>query len=90
MGLPAHTYSPVFKEEEFDSILKYSSHITFNSLRQYEKYSDRIKEYSGRISAGLRINPEFSEISHSLYNPSSPGSRLGVSSGDLEEALPGN
>ncbi len=43
MGSPAHTYSPVFKEEEFDSILKYSSHITFNSLNQYEKFSDRIK-----------------------------------------------
>ena len=88
MGLPAHTYSPVFKEKEFDSILKYSSHITFNSLRQYEKYSDRIKQHSGRISSGLRINPEFSEISHSLYNPGSPGSRLGVRAEDLGEVLP--
>ena len=88
MGLPAYSYSPVFKEKEFDSILKYSSHITFNSLRQYEKYSDRIKQHSGRISSGLRINPEFSEISHSLYNPGSPGSRLGVRAEDLGEVLP--
>jgi len=88
MGSPAHTYSPVFKEEEFDSILKYSSHITFNSLNQYKKYSDRIKGYSLSISAGLRINPEFSEINYSLYNPGSPGSRLGVRVEDLGEVLP--
>ncbi len=88
MGSPAHTYSPVFKEEEFDSILNYSSHVTFNSLNQYKKFSERIKDYSGCISAGLRINPEFSEINYSLYNPGSPGSRLGVRVGDLGEALP--
>ena len=73
LGSPAHTYSPVFKEKEFDSILKYSSHITFNSLDQYRKYSGKIKTSDGRISPGLRINPEFSEISLSLYNPCSPG-----------------
>lgn len=89
MGSPAHTYSPVFKEDEFDSILKYSSHVTFNSLGQYLRYSDRIKAYSRKISAGLRINPEFSEISHSLYDPGSPGSRLGVTAQELGDALPG-
>lgn len=88
IGSPAHTYSPVFKEEEFDSILKYSSHITFNSLNQYGKFSDRIKDNSDSISAGLRINPEFSEISYSLYNPGSPGSRLGIRVEDLGEILP--
>ena len=88
LGSPAHTYSPVFKEKEFDSILKYSSHITFNSLDQYRKYSGKIKTSDGRISPGLRINPEFSEISLSLYNPCSPGSRLGVRAKDLGEVLP--
>ena len=88
LGSPAHTYSPVFREKEFDSTLKYSSHITFNSLDQYRRYSDRIKELDGRISPGLRINPEFSEISFSLYNPCSPGSRLGVRAEDLDEVLP--
>src|SRR5664280_837874 len=34
----AHTYSPVYKEADFRSILKYSSHITFNSLLQYKKF----------------------------------------------------
>ncbi|MCX6302206.1 MAG: carboxynorspermidine decarboxylase [Bacteroidia bacterium] len=88
IGSPAHTYSPVYKEDEFSFILKYSSHITFNSLKQFNKYSNIIKIYSKKISPGLRINPEFSEISNSLYNPCSPGSRLGITAGDLADGLP--
>jgi len=88
IGSPAHTYSPVYKENEFGSIIKYSSHITFNSIQQYSKYSDLLKKNRGRISAGLRINPEFSEVSHGLYNPCSPGSRLGIKADDLVSGLP--
>ncbi|MZP55791.1 MAG: carboxynorspermidine decarboxylase, partial [Bacteroidales bacterium] len=67
VGSYAHTYSPVFREGEFGSIMKYSSHVTFNSLYQYKKYSDRLKRYRRKISPGIRINPGFSEISHGLY-----------------------
>jgi carboxynorspermidine decarboxylase len=83
----SHTYSPVYKVNDFDLILKYSSHITFNSLAQFRKYASELKKYP-KISAGLRINPEFSEISHGLYNPCSPGSRLGITAADLVDALP--
>lgn len=85
---PAHTYSPVYKEKDFHSVLKYSSHITFNSFSQYRKFSAHIDAYDGKISAGLRINPEFSEISHGLYDPCSPGSRLGIVAEDIKEPLP--
>jgi carboxynorspermidine decarboxylase len=88
VGSRAHTYSPVYKESEFHSILKYSSHVTFNSLNQFRKYSTELKRYSKKISAGLRINPEYSEIAHGLYNPCSPGSRLGVIADDLKDGLP--
>lgn len=88
IGSPAHTYSPVYKESDFQSILKYSSHVTFNSIAQYNKYSTELKKYSKSISVGLRINPEFSEVSHSIYNPCSPGSRLGVIADDLKDGLP--
>jgi carboxynorspermidine decarboxylase len=88
IGSRAHTYSPVYKKDDFKSILKYSSHITFNSLNQYRKYSDELQKHSKSISAGLRINPEFSEVSHGLYNPCSPGSRLGVIADDLKDGLP--
>jgi carboxynorspermidine decarboxylase len=88
IGSEAHTYSPVYKMNEFNSILKYSSHVTFNSLAQYRKYSAELFNFSKKISAGLRINPEFSEVSHGLYNPCSPGSRLGVIAEDLKDGLP--
>lgn len=88
IGSPAHTYSPVYSNSGFQDILKYSSHITFNSLAQYQKFSNLVKGNSGKISPGLRINPEFSEVSTGLYNPCSPGSRLGVTAGQLGGKLP--
>lgn len=83
MGTPAHTYSPVYDQAEFGEITEYSSHLTFNSLSQYYKYSDLLSQGRRKISPGIRINPEFSEVSHGIYNPCSPGSRLGVTSEDL-------
>lgn len=89
IGVPAHTYSPVYKEADFESILKYSSHVTFNSLAQFHKYSAILTHYHRKISAGLRINPEYSEIGHDIYNPCSPGSRLGITADDLgKEEIP--
>jgi carboxynorspermidine decarboxylase len=88
IGSPAHSYSPVYKMNVFNSILKYSSHVTFNSLAQYKKYSAKLLDNPKKISAGLRINPEFSEISNGLYNPCSPGSRLGIIAEDLKDGLP--
>jgi len=88
MGAPAHTYSPAFRREEFGMILRYSSHITFNSLAQYEKFAPVLKREGKHISPGLRINPEYSEIAHGIYNPCSPGSRLGVTAPELADGLP--
>ena len=88
MGVPAHTYAPAFRREEFGTILRYSSHISFNSLAQYRKYAPVIKREGKHISAGLRINPEFSQIAHGIYNPCSPGSRLGVTAIELTGGLP--
>jgi carboxynorspermidine decarboxylase len=88
IGSSAHTYSPVFSESDFNSILKYSSHITFNSLNQVRKFSTKLQKYSKNISVGLRINPEYSDVINGLYNPCSPGSRLGVEAGELKDGLP--
>ena len=86
-GSKAHTYSPAYEEETFDQILDCSSHVTFNSLEQYHHFYQRLKEHGG-VSAGLRINPEYSEIETELYNPCAPGSRFGVCAEDLPETLP--
>ena len=78
-GSPAHTYSPAYTEYDFPTILRCSSHITFNSLSQYRKFRTRGES----VSFGLRVNPEYSEIETELYNPCAPGSRFGVLAEDL-------
>lgn len=86
MGSPAHTYGPAYTEAEFPEIMKLSSHISFNSLSQFEKF---YPQTAGKnISCGLRVNPEFSVVETDLYNPSMPGSRLGVMADLLGEKLP--
>ena len=83
MGVKAHTYAPVYVEEEVEEILDYSSHITFNSFGLYKRYGEMARERG--ISCGLRVNPEFSTVETDLYNPCSPMSRLGVRACDLTE-----
>ncbi len=76
-GSKAHTYSPAYEPETFDEILRCSSHITFNSLSQYERFQSEVLSHP-EIGWGLRVNPEYSEIETELYNPCAPGSRFGV------------
>ena len=83
-GAPAHTFSPAYTDEEIDTIVKCSSHLTFNSLSQYERYHQRAKD----ISIGLRVNPEYSEVGTLLYNPCAPGTRFGVTADKLPDKLP--
>lgn len=84
MDTLAHTYSPVYTDNDFPAILKYSSHITFNSITQYEHFRPAIAADGNRVSCGLRINPEYSVVETDLYNPSTPGSRLGITSTHLK------
>lgn len=86
MGSPAHTYGPAYTDREFPEIVKCSSHITFNSLSQFERFYPQTQFYN--VSCGLRINPEFSDVETDLYNPCAPGSRLGVVAGLLGNQLP--
>ena len=84
----AHTYSPAYNENDFRDILKYSSHITFNSISQFEKLSPLVNLFPANISMGLRVNPEFSEVKTELYNPCAPGTRLGILAENLPKQLP--
>ena len=83
-GAPAHTYSPAYTDGEIDEIVSCSSHLTFNSLTQYERFHQR----AAACSIGLRVNPEYSEVGTLLYNPCAPGTRFGISSSALPEQLP--
>jgi carboxynorspermidine decarboxylase len=88
MSAEAHTYCPVYKEEEFESLLVCSSHLTFNSLTQYQTYYQRAKDFGKKVSLGLRINPQYSETETPLYNPAAEGSRLGILRSQLGDTLP--
>lgn len=88
MGSPAHTYSPAYTEENFPVFMKYSSHITFNSLSQFNRFYPLIAASGDKISCGLRINPEYSVVGTDLYNPCAPGSRMGITAFHLGDTLP--
>ena len=92
-GSRAHTYSPAYTDEDFDTIMACSSHITFNSLGQYDRFYGRVAQHNRlhpaeTISCGIRVNPEYSEIEVELYDPCAPGSRFGVMASQLPEKLP--
>lgn len=87
-GSSVHAFSPAYTDEEFGEMLRCSSHITFNSLSQYERFYERTQAAEHKISCGIRINPEYSEIETELYNPCAPGSRFGVTADLLPATLP--
>jgi carboxynorspermidine decarboxylase len=88
MGTKAHTYCPAYNEKEFKAILELSSHITFNSLSQFGKFKKHIDTSGMKVSIGLRVNPEFSEVKTQLYNPCAPGARLGTTGANIGSELP--
>jgi len=83
-GAKAHTYSPAYKEDEFRDIVACSSHLTFNSLSQYERFHG----LASQCSLGLRVNPRYSEVATALYNPCAPGTRFGITADKLPRQLP--
>ena len=87
-GSRAHTFSPAYTDDEIDKIIRCSSHLTFNSLTQYERFHERVGQADHRVSMGIRINPEYSEIATDLYNPCAPGTRFGITADKLPEQLP--
>ena len=87
-GSRAHAFSPAYVDSEFDDMMRFCSHISFNSLSQYSRFYERTKQSEQSVSCGIRINPEYSEIETELYNPCAPGSRFGVTADLLPDELP--
>ena len=88
MDCLAHTYAPAYKPEEFEELMSYSSHITFNSLNQFQQFKGQVDAFGKKISMGLRINPQYAEVSTDMYNPCVVGSRLGITRDALGDTLP--
>ena len=93
LGDDVHTYCPAYTAETIGEYLDGSTHITFNSISQFERFKDRVEEYNrqhpeSRVSPGLRVNPHCSVIETDLYNPALPGSRFGVTAKKIGDHLP--
>lgn len=88
MGVKAHTYAVAYAPGEFSRIMKYSSHITFNSLSQFKRFRKKVESYPEHISMGIRVNPEWSPVETALYNPADPTSRLGQTKENFKGGLP--
>ena len=82
IGKQVHAYSPAFKPKDIDKLVSLVNHISFNSLGQWNRYKEQILQ--AKVSAGLRVNPEHRETETELYDPSAPGSRLGIRAQDLD------
>lgn len=93
LGNDVHTYCPVYTDKTFPEFLKGSTHITFNSLAQYNKFRPQIERWNAehpeeRVSPGLRVNPHCSVIETDIYNPCMPGSRFGENPEAVADGLP--
>ncbi|QCD41259.1 carboxynorspermidine decarboxylase [Duncaniella dubosii] len=86
LGGEAHVYCPVYTEQTIDEFLSRATHLTFNSLSQWERYGQRT--LAAGVSPGLRVNPQCSVIETEIYNPALPGSRFGVTAEQLGGVLP--
>ena len=87
-GALTHTFSPAYEDSEIEEIARCSSHIVFNSMSQYERFREQVRQANRDISIGLRLNPEYSEVATLLYNPCAPGTRFGIASDKLPKKLP--
>jgi carboxynorspermidine decarboxylase len=84
-----HVYAPAFRAEDVPEIIKIASHMTFNSIGQWQQFSPQIAAATGNKPAvGVRINPQYSPVKTALYNPCMPSTRLGVSPEQLGDTLP--
>ncbi len=81
-------YSPAYTESDLRELLDLAHHIDFNSLPQWLRLRELCLRHprvrNGEVQLGLRINPCCSTGHTPLYDPCTPGSRLGIPLPDLE------
>lgn len=96
LGCLGHSYCPAYTSATIGDYLTGSSHLTFNSLSQFERFREEVERFNAvsasdgghRVSPGLRVNPQCSVIETDIYNPALPGSRFGVTAEQIGEKLP--
>ena len=74
-GRKPHVYAPAYPPKDFAEMAELADCLTFNTLTELERY--RKQWESTELSVGVRVNPEYSPVETSLYNPANPHGRLG-------------
>lgn len=93
LGDEVHSYCPAYTPQTIGRYLELSTHITFNSLSQWERFKPDVDRHNAdtsqrHVSPGLRVNPQCSVIETDIYNPALPGSRFGVTADMIPGRLP--
>jgi carboxynorspermidine decarboxylase len=83
-GREVHTFAAGFREKDIPGLLATSNHLVFNSFGQFERFRPLWEPEAGRVSIGLRVNPEHSEGATPIYDPCAPCSRLGIRREEFE------
>ena len=88
-GKEVHVFCAGYRADDFEELLQYADHIVFNSPSQLLRFGAKAK-VAGK-SVGLRINPECStQEGHDIYDPCAPGSRMGTTRAQWDEAFQKN
>jgi carboxynorspermidine decarboxylase len=74
-GKEMHVFSPSYTEKNIKEYIKYADHLVFNSFSQWNRFKNLC---IGKVSCGIRVNVEHSEVETPIYDPSSPNSHFGV------------
>ena len=83
-GGAVHLCAPAYRPDEFEALLRYCSHVVFNSTSQWRRFAPQVAACARSVRCGLRINPEHSEVEVPIYDPCRSGSRLGITRAQLE------
>lgn len=83
-GREVHTYAPAYTAGQMERVIRYSDHILFNSISQWQSHRHAVETAEHHLEVGLRVNPGHAEVEVELYNPCRPGSRFGLGPEDLE------
>lgn len=79
-----HLTTPGIRPDELDELSLLCSHISFNSLPQYQRYSEAAQ---AQTSIGLRVNPKLSFLHDDRFDPCRQQSKLGVAIEELSRAI---
>ena len=70
-----HLTTPGIRPDELGELSLRCSHISFNSLSQYQRFYEAAK---AQASIGLRLNPKLSFLHDDRFDPCRQHSKLGV------------